>query len=308
MYDKSDEYITLWEDVKMMETRWLYVTSEEFSKLREASKEVCVIPMGCVEKHGLHLPLGTDILESSIIAYEASKKETFTVFPDFIFGDVPENHFNMPPGSITLPVETEMLLLEQLCEQIARNGYKKIVVYNGHGGNRPWLTTFLRKLENKPHDYVVCIVHMGLVAPHTIAEIIEREGREAVPELHDEDVLLIQRYHEEGMRNGHACFGETSYIMGCNPKSVHLDRLGIEDGHSRHVADKYKAHGIQIRDSGWWVNYPNAFDGDDPHGCNERIGKVAIRIEAERLAQSIKFLKEDKDLIRWHNEAWQSNL
>ena len=43
-----------------METRWLYTTSENFPALVEASKEVCVVPLGCVEKHGLHLPLGTD--------------------------------------------------------------------------------------------------------------------------------------------------------------------------------------------------------------------------------------------------------
>ena len=43
-----------------METRWLYTTSENFPALVEASAKTCVIPMGCVEKHGLHLPLGTE--------------------------------------------------------------------------------------------------------------------------------------------------------------------------------------------------------------------------------------------------------
>ena len=46
-----------------METRWLYVTSEGFEELREKTQRTCVIPIGCVEKHGLHLPLGTDILK-----------------------------------------------------------------------------------------------------------------------------------------------------------------------------------------------------------------------------------------------------
>ena len=158
--------------------------------------------MGCVEKHGLHLPLGTDILHASHIAHEASKLEPFTVFPDFIFGDVPDNYPNMPAGSITLPLETQMLLLEQLCEQITRNGYKKIAIYNGHGGNGPWLSTFLRKLENKPHDYVVVKVSLKLQAPHIMAEKIKEEGAGAVTE------------------------------------NVHLDRLGIESGLSTHVADK----------------------------------------------------------------------
>ena len=89
-----------------METRWLYVTSESFPALREASKEVCVIPMGCIEKHGLHLPLGTDMIQANNIVYEASQMETFTVFPDFVYGDVPENSPNMPAGTVTIPLET----------------------------------------------------------------------------------------------------------------------------------------------------------------------------------------------------------
>ena len=55
-----------------METRLLYVTNENLPALREASKDICVIPMGCVEKHGLHGPLGADI----IIARTMSRKKT----------------------------------------------------------------------------------------------------------------------------------------------------------------------------------------------------------------------------------------
>ena len=59
-----------------METRWMYRTSGDLGELLEASKGVCVMPIGCVEKHGLHLPLGTDIIHSSHIAHVASQMET----------------------------------------------------------------------------------------------------------------------------------------------------------------------------------------------------------------------------------------
>lgn len=291
-----------------METRWLYTTSENFPALREASKEVCVIPMGCVEKHGLHLPLGTDIIRASTITYEASKLETFCVFPDFTFGDVPENYPTMPAGSITLPVDTEMLLLEQLCEQIARNGFKKIMIVNCHGGNSFWLKTFLRRMENKPHDYVLVISSSHTAVPHQIAEDILENGAERYPELTKEDVDLILKYHEQDMKLGHGCFNETAQVMAVAPESVHLDRLGIEDGQDRKVAAKYKENGITIRDGGWFANYPNAFTGDDPVGCNERIGKAALRYSAERLAKIVKFYKEDEDLIKWHNQLWKTNI
>ena len=51
-----------------METRWMYKTSYNFAALREESQNVCVIPMGCIEKHGLHMPVGCDIITASSIA------------------------------------------------------------------------------------------------------------------------------------------------------------------------------------------------------------------------------------------------
>ena len=183
-----------------METRWLYRTAEDFNELRKASNDTCLIPMGCVEKHGLHLPLGTDIIHSSHIAHVASQMETVCVFPDFTFGDVPEAFPNtMPAGSITLPVETEMLLLEQLCEQIARHGYRKILIYNGHGGNQVWLQTFMRKMDSIRTDFIISYVMMDLPVPHKMAQFIEANGSGSIPELTKEDEELIIKYHKQGM-------------------------------------------------------------------------------------------------------------
>ena len=282
-----------------METRWLHTTSESFPALVEASAKTCVIPMGCVEKHGLHLPLGTDIIHSSHIAYEASKLETVCIFPDFVFGDVPGGPA-MPAGSISVPVEMEIALLEQLCDQIARNGFEKIIIYNGHGGNKPWLSTFLRNLMNKKRDYVCMVADIKLQAPHKMAEYLEANGTGSIPELSPEDERLLLDYHEMGMKIGHGGMGETSYLMAIAPDSVKMDRLGIVSGLSTGEADYLKDAGIQIMNGGWDVNFPNALSGHDPIGCNERIGRAAVRMEAERLANAIKVVKEDKNLLRWH--------
>ena len=110
------------------------------------------------------------------------------------------------------------------------------------------------------------------------------------------------------MKLGHACFSETARMMGIATECVHLDRLGIEDGHSRNVTQKFTDAGLELKSGGWGYNYPNRFDGDDPYGCNERIGKATLRLEAEWAANAYKVIKEDEDLIRWLNEAWNSNL
>lgn len=285
-----------------METRWLYTTSERFPDLVAASEKTCIIPMGCIEKHGLHLPLGTDNIHSSHIAYEASKLETVCVFPTFFFGDVPGGPA-MPAGSISMPVKLEMELLEHLCDQIGRNGFEKIIILNGHGGNNPWLNTFLRDVMNRKKDYVVCYVMLKLQAPHKMAEYLEAHGAGSIPELTPEDEKLLADYHEMGMKIGHGGMGETSYLMGICPESVKMDRLGIESGLSTHEADYLNEAGITIMNGGWDINYANAYHGHDPIGCNERIGAAAVRMEAERIAHAIKVVKEDKNLLRWHAKA-----
>ena len=73
---------------------------------------------------------------------------------------------------------------------------------------------------------------------------------------------------------------------------------------STHVADYFKDAGIQIRDGGWWMNFPNAYHGHDPVGCNERIGKAALRVSAEKLARTIAVYKKDENLLKWHEETW----
>lgn len=286
-----------------MDTRWLYVTAEEFPELRKLAKETCIIPVGCVEKHGLHLPLGQDILQVSHIAHEASKLEPVCVFPDFTFGDI-SGGTDPNMGFIEMPIHLRNQMLEHFCQEISRNGYKKIILFNGHGGNTNWLSTFLRKLDEKKHDFVACVVMIQLQAPHMMAKKLLEEGRGSIPELTGEDEDLILKYHEENMKVGHACFGETAYMLGTHPETVRMDLLGIESGKSRNLTQKFTDAGIQIRDGGWGINYPNAFSGDDPYGCNEWIGRAAVRLEAERLANAIKVIKEDEDLLRWNREKW----
>lgn len=289
-----------------METRWLHITSENFHKIREASKGVCVIPMGCVEKHGLHLPLGTDILEASGVVYAASQIEPFCVFPDYTFGDVSCNYPTRPDGTITLSVDTEMIFLEELCEQIARNGFKKILIMNGHGGNKHWLSTFLRRLGNKKRDYVVAAYFIGLPARKQMAEYLLENGHGSIPELTPEDEKYLIECYENNMLCGHGCLCETAYMMALYPEDVHLERLGIESGHSTHLADKFKEAGIELESNGWLFNHPTWFQGDDPVGCTETIGKAQLRIESERLARAVRIYKEDTMLLE-ENERRNKN-
>lgn len=288
-----------------MEKRWLYVTSEGLEQLRDEVGGVCVIPMGAIEKHGLHLPLGADMLQASCVAHTAAEIEPVCIFPDLPFGDLSCGHPSTPTGTICLPMVTNFILLEQLCDQIGRYGFNKILLVNGHGGNFAWLTAFLEQLGNKKKNYVVASTYVALKTNviYNMAKFLEINGPGSIPELNTDDEALILKFWHEKIPSGHGCLGETALVMGAAPESVRLDRLGIESGKSLHKTDKFAAAGIEIRDDGWFEDYPNAYAAEvDPVDCNERIGKAAIRFEAERIAKAYKVFKEDEDLLKWHFE------
>ncbi len=279
-----------------METRWAYTTSESFDKLIEESKGVCVIPMGCLEKHGLHLPVGTDIMQASAITYAASQLETFCVFPDFTFGNQGSPK-NPPKGTIALTGDLMFRTLVELCKNISRNGFKKIVAYNGHGGNHSLLSHFLSHIaDDIEKDFMFCDFFMDArTAPDTMAKILMEKGSGSIPELAKEDEDYILDFYNSKKVNGHAGIGETAFIMGSYPKTVHLERLGIESGLPTGKSKKYEESGFGMFGQ-WGMEFPNYYEGHDPVGVNERIGKAALRLEAERFARAIKMLKEDSYL------------
>ena len=67
---------------------WEYLREEEFVPMIQRSHGVCAIPIGCVEKHGQHLPLGTDTQVAGRILERASEIEEVCVFPRMYFGDL----------------------------------------------------------------------------------------------------------------------------------------------------------------------------------------------------------------------------
>lgn len=288
--------------------RWEELREEEFYGAIEASKGVCVMPLGCLEMHGQHLPVGTDFMKIEHALHEAAKVEPVMEFPAFKFGDV--QGLTQWKGSIRLTVELEQELLKQLCEEIARNGFKKIILLNSHGGNKAMVTNFVRSTMHDKKDYVVMSTLAGARygSPYYLMEVLEKEGREALYELTDEDIEVARKFVEEKRSVGHACFGETALIYGTRPELVRMDRANAVDGLSTHEADFLYEVGMGDSTRFWGINYPNSYDGDVPVGCNERFGKCAQRLLTQAVLRIIRAVKyDDGKILQWNdrfNHAW----
>ncbi len=281
---------------------WENLREEEFKAAIEKSGGLCVLPIGCMEKHGQHLPVGTDGYEAREAVERAAQLEDVVVFPTGMWlGDLTGAHARKNPlelghaGYIALKPTTVLTVLEELCDEIARNGFRKILIVSAHGGNRPLLDYFLRcqTYETKPY---ATMVKGKLHDRKTLWDDL-LEHREEFPMLTDEDIKVLERYRETGTGGGHADFVETARIMANHPDLVAEDRYEAESGLSTHRSDHISALGVSLV-SGWGANYPNAYQGFAPHGCSQTIGQAIIELSARELANIFKTLKEDEECVR----------
>ncbi len=113
------------------------------------------MPFGIIEKHGAHLPLGTDLLDVRFAVFNAVQQEYAVVFPEYYFGQIFEAQ--QQPGTVAYSLETQLTLLQETVKEMARNGCKKMVIVNGHGGNNHLLPLFAQAQLASPRDYVVYV-------------------------------------------------------------------------------------------------------------------------------------------------------
>jgi creatinine amidohydrolase len=94
----------------------------------------CVLPLGSTEQHA-YLSLSVDSILAERLAVEAADPLGVPVFPVLAYGITP--YFRAFPGTITLQVQTYFSIVRDLLDAMAEQGFKRILIVNGHGGNAP---------------------------------------------------------------------------------------------------------------------------------------------------------------------------
>ena len=260
-----------------METRWEFLTPPDFKKLAREHK-VCILPLGSMERHGEHLPFGTDAMVIHAIAVGASKKEPCVVFPSYWFGQVHEAACFT--GTINLSTRLTLELLENVLDQIALNGFEKIVILNGHGGNSHMLEYFAMSQLDRKVDYTLYILRSF--------------GNEA-----DKYSKEIEGLWETG--GGHACERETSMVMAVAPETVKMDYQCFDEP----IEPKVDLSHIDGVHTGlwWYAMFPEQIVGCPSKATKEK-GEKAINASVSYVADKLKEIKNDTVVPKLQKEFY----
>lgn len=135
-----------------------YILAEtNWKHLKDASFELAVLPWGATEAHNFHLPYATDVIESDYLAAESAriaweKGAKVIVLPTIPFG------VNTGQSDILLDINlnpsTQLAILRDIVEVLNRQGIKKLLLFNSHGGND--FKPIIRELGLKFPDMFIC--------------------------------------------------------------------------------------------------------------------------------------------------------
>jgi creatinine amidohydrolase len=255
--------------------RWEELTGDQFAAAVEQCQEVCLLPLSVVERHGHHLPLGTDTFIGRAVCQRAAALEPALIFPDYIFTQIPEaRHL---AGTIAIDGDLMVRLLDNVCREIARNGFRKVVLVNAHGGNLGLLSLFNMLQLYTPRDYVVYMVQP--FGPGMAALDLPWERAS----------------------DGHAGPGETSMILATRPDLVHMEQVpGDDEGKARGRLQALREAGVQTG-IWWYADHPTHYQGD-AHPATAEAGERLLDAMAETVARAVRAIKADTEAKRLQDQ------
>ena len=259
-----------------LSVHWEELTAADFKVAITRAQGTCLLPFGIMEKHGPHLPLGNDLLNVRYVALNAAQQEYAIVFPEYYFGQIFEAKHE--PGTVAYSRPLQLQLLQETTDEMARNGCKKIIIVNGHGGNNSLLPYFAQTQLDTPHDYVV----------YTLGIMRSGQGE--------------PKHKSNTATDMHAGESETSVSMIARPDLVHLDRAPQESG-----ADQARLSALPegLYTGIWWyARFPNHYAGEGAAASRE-LGEFEARTWINGVVRAIRAVKADAESLRLQNEFYE---
>ena len=259
-----------------LSVKWEELTAEDFRAAIRQAKGTCLLPFGILEKHGPHLPLGTDLLNVRYAALHAAEQEFAVVFPEYYFGQIFEAKHE--PGTVAYSMELQLKLLQETADEMARNGCKKVIIVNGHGGNEHLLPYFAQAQMASPRDYVIYVLD-------------GERSRPGGPAKKSTGV------------DYHAGENETSNTLYTHPELTHIDRAGRESGadQKRQTLPEFLYTGIW-----WYARFPNHYSGDGSVATKD-LGEWNVQGWISTIVEAIRAVKSDDASLKIQNEFYEKS-
>src|SRR5579859_1524589 len=246
-------------------------------EIREAVKmdPVIVLPVGTTEQHGYHLPLMVDYLcagEVARAAVERSAGHALLMHP--VTYSFNEHHLDYP-GTISIDPHVIIDYLVCIGQSLAHHGFKRILLFNGHGSNVPFLDVAARTITNRTSAICAMTSWWSL--------------------LKKEDLAWRESVIPGGM--SHACELETSMLLKLRPDLVQMDKAVDEvDGVQR------SEHIFWDLSGGGRVTYQEFFSRNTVSGV---AGQPTLATAAKG---EIAFNAAVSDLVRFFDEFRQREI
>jgi creatinine amidohydrolase len=243
------------------------LTAPDFVQAVEKSGKTCIIPIGVMEKHGAQLPLGTDLYMAREYALRAAEQEYTVVFPWYYFSQI--NEARHQPGTISYSPELIWKVLQETLDELNRNGFEKIILVNGHGGNNAFLNYFGMAQLSEPRNYT-----LYWFRPERSRDVREKAEALTQPDRFD----------------SHAGNSETSMMAAAQPELTHLERSGHQSG-----VDQQRIKHLEYVYTGiwWYASFPNHYGGDGSK-ANAEAGELLINETVDQLVKMIRQVKADE--------------
>jgi len=141
-------------------------------KARLAATDTALLPVGAIEQHGPHLPLDTDAWDADYMCKEVAKRCSDPrplVLPAIAYGV--SYHHDEFPGTLSVSPETLSRMVYEIGVGAARHGIVKLIIVNGHGGNRPTLQFAAQTINRDTHIFTC--VDSGETSDADLAGLVE---------------------------------------------------------------------------------------------------------------------------------------
>jgi len=241
------------------------LTHLRMPEVTEAKFEVAVFPIGSTEPHAFHLAYGTDLFAVERFAERAVAKANEQGAKCLLLPTLPiscNENVRHCPWAMSLQPRTLMDIVLDVVTTCERNGVRKVIIINGHGGNTHVLQASLRELASKSSAFVGFTEQFGLSAD-------------------------VEAELQETAETGHACEMETSVLLYLAPEHAKMDEAKPTRTRKSVFSDPRSIFFVKP----WHIYTLNCGIGDPTKATADK-GRRMVDTAVDRLAQALKELSD----------------